>query len=123
MYIIFKLRTYCVKNCKLIFLGLSLKSQELTALFLATRLVGRAYVMANLHSVLDLILLVLTLLVIWLIRFKLKSSYIKEFDSMWLSLLVNISLCYVIFFYIIFQLINPININICYNHINNIQGV
>ncbi|KEH18126.1 putative ER lumen protein retaining receptor [Medicago truncatula] len=80
--LIYKL--YVHKSCS----GISLKSQELTALFLATRLVGRAYIMANLHSVLDLILLLSTLLVIWMIRFKLKSSYIKEFDNMWLSLLV-----------------------------------
>ncbi|RHN39020.1 putative ER lumen protein retaining receptor [Medicago truncatula] len=75
-------------NNILIFIGLSLKTQELTALFLATRLVGRIYIKANIHSALDVILLVSTLLVIWLIRFRLKSSYIKEFDNMRLSFLV-----------------------------------
>ncbi|CAK8537219.1 unnamed protein product [Lathyrus sativus] len=43
---------------------------------------------ANIHTMVDLIFLLSTLLVIWLIRFKLKSSYIKEFDNMRLSFLV-----------------------------------
>ncbi|CAJ2635092.1 unnamed protein product [Trifolium pratense] len=80
--LIYKL--FAHKNCS----GLSLKSQELTALFLITRLGCSIYMEANVHTVLDSILLLSTLLVIWLIRFKLKSSYMKEFDNMWLSILV-----------------------------------
>ncbi|XP_004510248.1 uncharacterized protein [Cicer arietinum] len=68
--------------------GLSLKSQELTALFIAIRLGCSAYLENNIHTILDLITLLSTLLVIWLIRFRLKSSYIKEFDNTWISLLV-----------------------------------
>ncbi|PNX79476.1 er lumen protein retaining receptor-like protein, partial [Trifolium pratense] len=79
--LIYKL--FAHKNCS----GLSLKSQELTALFLITRLGCSIYMEANVHTVLDSILLLSTLLVIWLIRFKLKSSYMKEFDNMWLSIL------------------------------------
>ncbi|KEH18128.1 ER lumen protein retaining receptor-like protein [Medicago truncatula] len=80
--LIYKL--YAQKTCS----GLSLKSQEITALFLTIRLGVSAYMEANIHTVLDLIYLLSTLLVIWLIRFKLKSSYMKEFDNMWLSFLV-----------------------------------
>lgn len=72
------------KSCS----GLSLKSQELTALLIATRLCCSVYIQSNIHAMLDLILLLPTLLIIWLIRFKLKSTYIKEFDNMWLSFLV-----------------------------------
>ncbi|KAK2406142.1 hypothetical protein P8452_68502 [Trifolium repens] len=80
--LIYKL--FAHKSCS----GLSLKSQEITALFLVTRLGCSIYMEANVHTVLDTILLLSTLLVIWLIRFKLKSSYMKEFDNMWLSFLV-----------------------------------
>ncbi|CAI8608179.1 unnamed protein product [Vicia faba] len=80
--LIYKL--FAHKTCS----GLSLKSQELTAVFLTTKVGCSGYLHANLHTVLDMILLLLTLLVIWLIRFKLKSSYIKEIDNMWLSFLV-----------------------------------
>ncbi|CAL5195473.1 unnamed protein product [Lathyrus oleraceus] len=79
--LIYKL--FAHKTCS----GLSLKSQELTALFLTTRLGCSIYMESNIHTVLDLIFLLSTLLVIWLIRFKLKSSYIKEFDNMRLSFL------------------------------------
>ncbi|XP_004510249.1 ER lumen protein-retaining receptor-like [Cicer arietinum] len=68
--------------------GLSLKTQEITALFVVTRLCSSLYMEGNIHTVLDLLYLLSTLMIIWLIRFKLKSSYIKEFDNMWLSFLV-----------------------------------
>ncbi|XP_045832604.1 ER lumen protein-retaining receptor erd-2.2-like [Trifolium pratense] len=80
--LIYKL--FAHKSCS----GISLKSQELTALFTAIRFGGSIYMEANIHTVLDLALLLLTLLVIWLIRFKLNSTYMKEFDNMWLSFLV-----------------------------------
>ncbi|XP_045832605.1 ER lumen protein-retaining receptor-like [Trifolium pratense] len=72
------------KSCS----GLSLKTQELTAVFITTRLGCSVFIQSNTHAMLDLILLLPTLFIIWLIRFKLKSSYIKEFDNMWLSFLV-----------------------------------
>jgi len=76
-----------------IYLGLSLKFQELNALFLATRLGCSVVMEFDYRTVIDLLYFLLTLMIIWLMRFKLKSSYIKEFDTMWLSFLVNIVTC------------------------------
>nr|AFK40081.1 unknown [Lotus japonicus] len=68
--------------------GLSLKTQEITALYLASR-IGLSYLMVgNIHTVLDFITLVSTLLVIWAIRFRFRSSYVKELDSLKRSLVV-----------------------------------
>ena len=75
------------------FSGLSLKTQELTALFVAARLCCSTLTEANIHTVLDLISLSSTLVVIWMIRFKLKSSYIKELDNTKLYFVVNILSC------------------------------
>ncbi|KAK4268247.1 hypothetical protein QN277_024930 [Acacia crassicarpa] len=68
--------------------GLSLKMQELTALFLTVRLICSFLMENDIHTVLDFISFLLTLLVIYWIRFKLKSSYIKELDSLRLPFLV-----------------------------------
>ncbi|KAK6940494.1 ER lumen protein retaining receptor [Dillenia turbinata] len=76
MVLIYKLTTQ--NTCS----GLSLKSQELTALFLAVRLYC-SFVMENdIHTVLDFATLVSTLWVIYMIRVKLNSTYIKELDSL-----------------------------------------
>lgn len=72
------------------FSGLSLKTQELTALFLAARLACSTLTMSNIHTVINVISLFSTLFVIWMIRFKLKSSYIKDLDNVRLYFLVNI---------------------------------
>eukprot|EP00268_Persea_americana_P010557 TRINITY_DN1430_c0_g1_i10.p1 TRINITY_DN1430_c0_g1~~TRINITY_DN1430_c0_g1_i10.p1 ORF type:complete len:275 (+),score=35.66 TRINITY_DN1430_c0_g1_i10:2383-3207(+) len=61
--------------------GLSLKSQELTALFLAARSCCSFAVETDIHTVLDVATLISTLWVIYMIRFKLKSSYMKELDN------------------------------------------
>ncbi|XP_019448875.1 PREDICTED: putative ER lumen protein-retaining receptor C28H8.4 isoform X2 [Lupinus angustifolius] len=58
------------------------------ALFLAARLTCSISIEANLHTWLDFTSLVSVLLVIWMIRFKLKSSYIKELDNLRLSFVV-----------------------------------
>ncbi|CAL0306010.1 unnamed protein product [Lupinus luteus] len=68
--------------------GVSLKTQELMALFLASRLICSIFIEANIHTLLDLTSLVSVLLVIWMIRFKLKSSYIKELDNLRWSFVV-----------------------------------
>ncbi|CAJ1949541.1 unnamed protein product [Sphenostylis stenocarpa] len=73
--LIYKL--FALKTCS----GLSLKTQELTAIFVAARLSCSTMTEANIHTVLDLISLLSTLVVIWMIRFRLKSSYIKELDN------------------------------------------
>ncbi|ESQ37091.1 hypothetical protein EUTSA_v10002777mg [Eutrema salsugineum] len=61
--------------------GLSLKSQEVTAVFLAVRLICSINMEGDIHTVLDFATLVSTLWVIYMIRFKLKSSYIKNLDN------------------------------------------
>ncbi|KAB2602161.1 ER lumen protein-retaining receptor C28H8.4 [Pyrus ussuriensis x Pyrus communis] len=73
--LIYKLTTQ--KTCS----GLSLKTQELTALFLAVRLFCGTMMEADIHTVLDFSTLVSTAWVIYMIRSKLKSTYIKELDN------------------------------------------
>ncbi|EPS57440.1 hypothetical protein M569_17376 [Genlisea aurea] len=61
--------------------GLSLKSQELTAVFLAVRLYCSFVMEYDIHTVLDTITLATTLWVIYMIRFKLRSSYMEDKDN------------------------------------------
>ncbi|KAJ6402923.1 hypothetical protein OIU84_014935 [Salix udensis] len=61
--------------------GLSLKTQELTAMFLAVRLYCSFVMEYDIHTVLDLATLATTLWVIYMIRFKLKSSYMEDKDN------------------------------------------
>ncbi|XP_050206038.1 uncharacterized protein LOC126655779 [Mercurialis annua] len=82
LVLIYKLATQ--KSCS----GLSLKTQELTALFLAVRLVCSIIMEADIHTVLDFATLISTLWLLYMIRFKLKSTYIKELDNMPLYYLV-----------------------------------
>lgn len=63
------------------FAGLSLKSQELTALFLAVRLYCSFVMEYDVHTLLDLLTLATTLWVIYMIRFNLKSSYMDDKDN------------------------------------------
>ncbi|GLJ33168.1 hypothetical protein SUGI_0667830 [Cryptomeria japonica] len=62
--------------------GLSLKSQELTAIFLGVRLYCSFVMEYDIHTVLDLATLATTLWVIYMIRFKLKSSYMEDLDNL-----------------------------------------
>lgn len=61
--------------------GLSLKSQELTAMFFAVRLYCSFVMEFDIHTLLDLATLATTLWVIFMIRFKLRSSYMEEKDN------------------------------------------
>ncbi|OMO75401.1 ER lumen protein retaining receptor [Corchorus olitorius] len=61
--------------------GLSLKSQELTALFLAVRLYCSFVMEYDIHTLLDSATLGTTLWVIYMIRFKLRSSYMADKDN------------------------------------------
>ncbi|KAK8959166.1 ER lumen protein retaining receptor [Platanthera guangdongensis] len=61
--------------------GLSLKFQELTAIFLAVRFYCSIVIEKDIHTVLDLLTLLSTLWVIYMMRFKLNSSYTKELDN------------------------------------------
>ncbi|XP_052211080.1 uncharacterized protein LOC127813963 [Diospyros lotus] len=74
--LIYKLITQ--KTCS----GLSLKSQELTAIFLAVRLYCSFVMEGDIHTVLDFVTLIATIWVIYMIRFKLKSTYIAELDNL-----------------------------------------
>ncbi|XP_010274063.1 PREDICTED: putative ER lumen protein-retaining receptor C28H8.4 [Nelumbo nucifera] len=74
--LIYKLTTQ--KTCS----GLSLKTQEITAIFLAVRLYCSFVMEGDIRTVLDFATCVSTLWVIYMIRFKLTSSYIKELDNM-----------------------------------------
>ncbi|CAI8600105.1 unnamed protein product [Vicia faba] len=62
--------------------GLSLKSQELTAIFLAVRLYCSFVMEYDIHTLLDTATLGTTLWVIYMIRFKLKSSYNDDKDNL-----------------------------------------
>ncbi|KAL3592967.1 hypothetical protein D5086_011607 [Populus alba] len=61
--------------------GLSLKSQELTAIFLAVRLYCSFVMEYDIHTLLDSATLLTTLWVIYMIRFKLRSSYMEGKDN------------------------------------------
>ncbi|KAK6121434.1 hypothetical protein DH2020_044823 [Rehmannia glutinosa] len=60
---------------------LSLKSQELTAIFLAVRLYCSFVMEYDIHTLLDMATLATTLWVIYMIRFNLKSSYMEDKDN------------------------------------------
>lgn len=62
--------------------GLSLKTQELTAIYLIMRIVAYFGFLRDLHVVLDSITLICTLWVIYMVRFKLKDTYMQELDNM-----------------------------------------
>ncbi|KAG6386411.1 hypothetical protein SASPL_155311 [Salvia splendens] len=73
--------------------GISLKSQELTAIFLAVRLYCSFVMEYDIHTVLDLATLATTLWVVYMIRFNLKSSYMEDKD--------NIALYYVVAYFVV----------------------
>ncbi|KMS97093.1 hypothetical protein BVRB_7g178750 [Beta vulgaris subsp. vulgaris] len=62
--------------------GLSLKTQELTAVFLFMRIICHFEHIRDVYIVLDSLTLVCTLWMIYMIRFKLKSTYMQELDNM-----------------------------------------
>lgn len=75
MVLIYKLTKE--KTCS----GLSLKSQELTAIFLAVRLYCSFVMEYDIHTLLDTATLITTCWVIYMIRFKLKSTYLADMDN------------------------------------------
>ncbi|KAK1356014.1 ER lumen protein retaining receptor [Heracleum sosnowskyi] len=75
LVLIHKLNTK--RNCS----GLSLKTQELTATFTAVRLGCSFFMEGDIHTVLDTLTLGFTAWVIYMMRFKLKSTYMAELDS------------------------------------------
>ncbi|KAF3446775.1 hypothetical protein FNV43_RR11955 [Rhamnella rubrinervis] len=68
--------------------GLSLKSQELTAMFLAVRLYCSFVMEYDIHTILDSATFGTTLWVIYMIRFQLKSSYMDDKDNFPIYLVV-----------------------------------
>ena len=71
------------------FAGLSLKSQELTAIFLAVRLYCSFVMEYDIHTLLDTATLVFTIWVIYMIRFKLRSTYMEDKDNFALYYVVS----------------------------------
>ncbi|XP_057964417.1 uncharacterized protein LOC131155361 isoform X2 [Malania oleifera] len=61
--------------------SLSLKTQELTAIFLAVTLFCSFVMEFDIHTLLDSATLLTTLWVIYMIRFNLKSSYMEDKDN------------------------------------------
>lgn len=61
--------------------GLSLKCQELTALFLAVRLYCSFVMEQDIHTLLDTATLGATVFVIYMMRFDLKSTYMQDKDT------------------------------------------
>lgn len=68
-----------------------MKSQELTALFLAVRLYCSFVMEFDIHTLLDSATLVTTLWVIYMIRFKLKASYMEDKDNFAIYYVVSCS--------------------------------
>ncbi|XP_010550899.1 PREDICTED: putative ER lumen protein-retaining receptor C28H8.4 [Tarenaya hassleriana] len=68
--------------------GLSLKSQEITATFFAVRLICSLTMEGDIHTILDLATFISTLWVIYMIRYKLSSSYAKDLDNVHIHYLV-----------------------------------
>ncbi|CAL0324413.1 unnamed protein product [Lupinus luteus] len=78
-------KLFTQKNCS----GVSLKTQELMATSLAARLCCCIVLTdVSINSVIVVTFLLSVLLVIWVIRFKLKSSYIKELDTIKLPFVI-----------------------------------
>ncbi|CAM8898536.1 unnamed protein product [Rhodiola kirilowii] len=77
LVLVYKLTTH--RNCS----GLSLRTQEITAMFLVARLLCTfaSDLDLDLHIVLDCVSLISTAWVIYMMRFKLQSTYIKELDN------------------------------------------
>ncbi|KAL3725098.1 hypothetical protein ACJRO7_030157 [Eucalyptus globulus] len=61
--------------------GLSLKTQELTAIFLVARFLSSTISEQNIHTVLDFVTLVSTAWVIYMMRVKLRATYAKDLDN------------------------------------------
>ena len=70
--------------------GISLKTQELTAMFLAVRLYCSFVMEYDIHTLLDLSTFAATLWVIFMIRFRLKSSYMEDKDNFAMYYVVSI---------------------------------
>ncbi|PPS01002.1 hypothetical protein GOBAR_AA19680 [Gossypium barbadense] len=104
LVLIYKLTTK--KTCS----GLSLKSQELTAIYLAVRVVCSFNLECDIHTLLDFATFLFTAWVIFMIRFKLKSTYIKELD--------NFPIYYMVVpCAILAMLINPRTAHIYFSHV------
>ncbi|KAG6517868.1 hypothetical protein ZIOFF_021267 [Zingiber officinale] len=78
--------TVCLISCSC---RLSLKSQDLTALFLAARLYCSLVMEYDIHTVLDTATLATTLWVIYMIRIRLRTSYMEDKDNFAISYVVR----------------------------------
>lgn len=103
----------------MIFTGLSLKTQELTAVFLIMRIICHFMLIRDIYVVLDSLTLVSTLWVIYMIRFKLKSSYMQELDNMPFYYVVSSYVVHPIFSLLFFTFL--ISLIIFLNFVNDDQ--
>jgi hypothetical protein len=87
LLVLFMIHDVCT-NCVSLS-GLSLKSQDLTALFLAVRLYCSFVMEYDIHTILDTAALAATLFVIYMIRFKLRSTYMLDKDNFALYYVVS----------------------------------
>lgn len=71
----------CLDTCVCV-TGLSLKSQELTAIFLAVRLYCSFVMEYDIHTLLDSATFITTAWVIYTMRFKLKSTLMEDLDNL-----------------------------------------
>lgn len=92
----------------MILTGLSLKTQELTAIFLIIRILCHFMLIRDIYIVLDSLTLLSTLWVIYMIRFKLKTTYLQELDNMPLYYVVSTFVCYLKldFYYSLFSILS-----------------
>ncbi|XP_016450026.2 uncharacterized protein LOC107774883 [Nicotiana tabacum] len=114
LVLIYKLST--LKTCS----GLSLKTQQLTAIFLFVRLYCSLQVEGDIHTLLDLVTLVATFWLIYMMKYKLKSSYMADLDNM--KKYVVIVPCLVIAFFI-HPRTNNLIISILWAFATYIEGV
>lgn len=84
-----QLRNVYIYIALLFFAGLSLKSQELTAIFLGLRILSSLGFLRDVHVLIDSLTLLCTLWVIYMMRFKLKDTYMKELDNLPLYYVVS----------------------------------
>ena len=86
-----------------VYIGLSLKTQELTAIYLTIRIISTIG-FRELHVVLDSLTLIATLWVIYMMRYKLQSTYMKDYDNMPLYYVVTFP-SFPHYFYVIWLII------------------
>lgn len=87
-----------------------MKAQELTAMFVAARLVCSFSIEGDIHTLLDSLTLASTLWVVYQIRFKFKSTYIAKLDNLPLYYVVSLKSGRYIVFQCLYACLNLIKL-------------